>query len=283
MAPIASEAIPEGTGWSHEIKHDGYRTLIVLSSGEARLFTRNGHDWTSRYHPIAAAARALDTSGTLLDGEMIVQDDMGRSDFAALPAAIRDMPGRLIFMAFDILDLAGRDLRREPLSDRRQRLRDLIGGHDPNSCLQFSESVADGPALFAAANAMELEGIVSKRTRSCYRSGPSRDWLKIKCWTEGDFLLIGTMRGEDVPTAVLGRETEKGIEYAGTAMVTLAGDERGAFWEAAALLTRPEPAIALPRPIVAQWVEPRLRVRVRYLRGSDKLRHATIKGLRSVI
>jgi bifunctional non-homologous end joining protein LigD len=113
------------------------------------------------------------------DGELIVQDEHGRSDFDNLQGAIARTPERLIFYAFDLLWLDGEDLRDEPLIDRRSRLRELVGQHDPEFRIQFSEHVVGGgPEFFDIACAAELEGIVSKKVTSRYCSGRSKAWLK---------------------------------------------------------------------------------------------------------
>ena len=98
---------PEGEGWTHEIKYDGYRTEIVLENGSCRIFTRNAYDWTDKYKPVASAAETLTCQTAIIDGEMIVQDEQGRSDFRAVSVAIHSAPERLVFMAFDLLHLDG--------------------------------------------------------------------------------------------------------------------------------------------------------------------------------
>ena len=94
---------PEGANWIHEVKHDGYRTMLLVQRGTALAYTRNGHDWSDRYPGIIAAARKLPCRNAILDGEVIVHDAHGVSDFEALQAALRSQPSRLIFYAFDLL------------------------------------------------------------------------------------------------------------------------------------------------------------------------------------
>jgi len=96
-------------GWIHEVKHDGYRTLLITGRRKARAFTRNGFDWTERYSSIANAAAKLDCRSAIIDGEMIVQNERGLSDFEALKSAIRWQPHRLILCSFDLLRLNGKD------------------------------------------------------------------------------------------------------------------------------------------------------------------------------
>jgi hypothetical protein len=117
---------PSGEGWIHEIKHDGYRTLIVIDSGKVRAFSRHGRDWTGPYRRVVEAAAKLTCKTALLDGELIVQDENGIADFDALRSAIYTAPHRLVFFAFDLLHHDGWDLRRTPLLERRAALRKLI-------------------------------------------------------------------------------------------------------------------------------------------------------------
>lgn len=129
--PKLIDAPAKGDTWLHEIKYDGYRTQLVVEDGEARAFTRNGHDWTDKYGPIVSAANTLPCTSAIIDGELIVQDENGVSDFAALRSAIYKAPHRLLFFAFDLLHLNGHDLRDMILEDRRELLADLIEDRDP--------------------------------------------------------------------------------------------------------------------------------------------------------
>ena len=157
-------------------------------------YTRNGFDWSERYPGIVSAAGELRCRAAILDGEVIVQDERGVSDFEALSAAIRWLPHTLRFYAFDILHLNGEDLRDQPLLDRRTKLKGLLG-RDRTSPLQFSdEFTGDSAAFFRACTKHGLEGVVSKLASSRYRSGRSKTWLKSKCFTESDLVIIGTDR-----------------------------------------------------------------------------------------
>ena len=141
--------------------------------------------------------------------------------------------------------LDGHDLRRLPLIDRRAKLEKLLGLRDPKSPLQFSEAVGgDGAAFFAAADALGLEGIVSKRKNSRYFSGDSVDWLKTKCTIEEEFVVVGVEPNPGGPPfALLAREDGGSLTYAGSAFVTLPTKPRDKFWKQAEALavSRPGP------------------------------------------
>ena len=125
--PSLVDQPPEGKHWIHEIKHDGYRCQVLLESGQARVFTRNGFDWSDRYPSFVRAASKLRCKSAIIDGEAIVQNGDGGSDFEALSSALRQRPHSIILYAFDLLHLDGKDLRQQTLMERRASLKTLLG------------------------------------------------------------------------------------------------------------------------------------------------------------
>jgi bifunctional non-homologous end joining protein LigD len=268
-----------GSGWIHELKYDGYRTLLRLDRGQAQAFSRSGYDWTDKYQRVIEACRKLRCRSALIDGEIIVQDEKGVSDFAALRAALDRQPHRPVMIAFDLLFVDGADLRQAPLVERREKLRRLIPTN-PRGAIHFSDHFeGEGGELFKRACAMGLEGIVSKRALSPYKSGPSKFWLKTKNVVESEMILLGTdYDKEGKPIAYLGREDGGELRFAGTAFLTLVGKPRDELQKRIEklLTTRPPvPQRAWRKP---QWLKPELRVRVRHLAGGDTLRHASVRG-----
>jgi bifunctional non-homologous end joining protein LigD len=175
--PTRAVKAPAGPGWVHEIKHDGYR-LQVRREGEAvRLFTRRGYDWSGRYPAIAVTAMLLRARSFTLDGEAVVCGPDGIAVFDALHR--RGTVTEAMLYAFDLLELDGEDLRHIPLLDRKRRLARLLSGRRLGIVLS-DHTNEDGATIFRQACRMGLEGIVSKRLSAPYRSGPSRDWLKVK-------------------------------------------------------------------------------------------------------
>jgi bifunctional non-homologous end joining protein LigD len=269
---------PPRAGWIHEVKHDGYRTLLIIERRKARAFTRNGFDWTDRYSAITKAAIQLDCRSAIIDGEVIVQDERGVSNFDALKSAIRWHPQRLILCAFDLLHLNGKDLRNAPLLERRAKLQELVPTEHP---FLFSEEfTGDAAAFFRACADHQLEGIVSKLASSNYRSGRSKTWLKTKCFTEGSFVIIGTARDRKTKAflALLAKPDAQGLSYAGSAFIALSATERdelGARLKMSRLERCPIPKLRFPD---AQWVKPQLTARVRHLSGMSYIRHGTVRG-----
>jgi len=161
----------------HEIKHDGYR-LIVRRDGETvRLFTRRGYDWTDRYPGIAVTASKLRAKSFTLDGEAVVCREDGVAIFDALHrhGTVREA----ILQAFDLLELDCEDLRPLPLGQHKPRLARLLA-RGPAGVALNEHTDEDCAVVFLHACRMGLEGIVSKRLTAPYRSGPSRDWIKVK-------------------------------------------------------------------------------------------------------
>lgn len=277
--PTLVDKPPEGDRWTHEIKYDGYRTQIHLAAGKAVAFTSKGFDWSNKYAPVLTAVSKLVSRDAILDGEMVVQDETGRSDFKKLASAIRWESASLVYYAFDLLGVDDKDLRKERCDDRRLRLHDLVGDPRPDLPLQFSQAFeGSGAKFFAAVEKMDLEGIVSKRRDSIYHSGPSRDWQKTKAYITGEFVVIGyeRKRGE-APSLLLADETDTGLRYVGRAVPAIGGKQRDELWQALDYLTigKFETSIGASNK-AALPVQPILRVMAKYLRGEEKLRHATI-------
>jgi bifunctional non-homologous end joining protein LigD len=186
------ERPPNGDGWGHEIKFDGYRVQIRIEDGNAVLRTRKGLDWTGKFKAIAQAAEALPDA--LLDGEIVAVNHKNTPDFSALQAAISDgKTDNLIFYAFDLLFAEGEDLRRLPLGERKARLKALLDESPKKTTrsIRYVEHFEDdGEAVLASAKQLSLEGIVSKRLSAPYRSGRSESWTKIKT-REGQEVVLG--------------------------------------------------------------------------------------------
>jgi len=169
-------ARPQAQQWVHEIKHDGFRLMVRRDGARVRCFTRNGYDWVDRFPAIVDAARTIKAVSFLIDGEAVVCRDDGISDFNALRSRRRDHDVTLV--AFDLIELAGEDLRDHRLADRKRRLASILPGGSGMSLCEHLEH--DGVKVFEHACRLGLEGIVSKRLDAPYRSGPSKTWLKSK-------------------------------------------------------------------------------------------------------
>jgi bifunctional non-homologous end joining protein LigD len=175
--PSPAKAPPSGHGWIHEIKHDGFRILARRGPAGVQLITRNGNDFTPRFPFIEMAVKSLPVRSCLIDGEAIVCDENGLAVFelirrhGALASAVH--------CAFDLLELDGRDLRREPIEERKRLLAKLLRGSHLSIVLN-EHFEKDGEIVFREACKLGCEGIVLKQLGSSYRSGRSPLWVKVK-------------------------------------------------------------------------------------------------------
>jgi bifunctional non-homologous end joining protein LigD len=165
---------PNGEGWCHEIKFDGYRVQLRVEDGKATLKTRKGLDWTDKFKAIASEASTL--PDVLIDGEIVALDHNGVPNFSALQAALSDgKTEKLIFFAFDLLFAEGMDLRRLPLGERKAQLKELLGARKKAKQIEYVEHFeADGDAILESASKLSLEGIVSKKLNAPYHSGRTK-------------------------------------------------------------------------------------------------------------
>jgi ATP-dependent DNA ligase len=175
--PSPAKAPASGPGWIHEIKHDGFRIMARRGGAGVRLFSRNGHDFTSRFPLLAAAVTALPAHSFLIDGEAIVTDDDGLAVFDLIR---RQRHGdAAVLCAFDLIELEGEDLRHSPIEHRKQKLSRLVRTPHPGIVLNEHYD-GDGEIVFKYACKLGCEGVVSKRIGSSYRSGRSPHWVKVK-------------------------------------------------------------------------------------------------------
>ncbi|TCM78614.1 bifunctional non-homologous end joining protein LigD [Rhizobium sp. BK068] len=186
---------PIGPDWIYEIKWDGYRIAVHLNNGNVRILTRGGHDWTHRFPAIEADAKRLGVGSAILDGEAVVLDELGRSDFGKLQQSLGGRGGKLnsgasVMFAFDLLYFDGHDIRSLELTARRYFLRSLL--KDADGAIRLSEDIeGDGREILAAACEHGLEGIIAKYKDSPHRLGRLGEWVKVKCVQSDSFMIVG--------------------------------------------------------------------------------------------
>lgn len=264
-----AEGPPKTPGWIHEIKYDGYRTLIFIENGAVRLITRNGHDWTARYGSLAKPFAKLACANAIIDGEVVVQDARGVTSLDLLERALADGDtNAFTYFAFDLPFLDGCDLSAAHLIDRKQALAGLIAPLiDDRSPVQISEHIdGDGEALFAQASRLGLEGIVSKKADARYVQARSASWLKVKRVEIGAFVVIGFL--SNMPKAasslILAEERDGELVYACRAGSGISDAKARELYAAFAGDLRPTPAITVPRTPGAQWIEPNWTAEIGY-------------------
>ncbi|UOK71299.1 DNA ligase D [Ancylobacter polymorphus] len=196
LATLVSKA-PVGKSWIHEIKFDGYRLQARIDNsakgkGRVKLLTRSGLDWTPRFGPaLVAALETLPVEDALIDGELVVENSAGVSNFSLLQKDLAEgSSDRFIYYAFDLLHLDGRDLTGAPLRRRKEMLEQLLA--KAGDGLRYSEHLAeDGDAMLRHACRLSLEGLVSKRADAPYRPGRGKEWVKSKCAFRQEFVIGG--------------------------------------------------------------------------------------------
>ncbi|HET7006483.1 MAG TPA: DNA ligase D, partial [Candidatus Binatia bacterium] len=288
------DQVPSGDEWLHEVKFDGYRALCRIDNGKVKFLTRHGHDWSKRFSSLSGAAAALPCRRALFDGEVVVLDDSGVSDFGALQNALsRDDTSRLIYFAFDLLHLDGADLAGLPLTERKQRLAELMKSNGiADGALRYSDHVrGQGEELFAKACELGIEGVVSKRAAGKYQPGRSRAWLKTKCLKRQEFIIIGFTdpagSRAGFGALLLGyHNAQKQLVYAGKVGT---GFDTATLTELRRRLQKSktiETSLAELPPRAerrgAHWVEPALIAEVAFTGWTrdGRLRHPVFKGLR---
>jgi bifunctional non-homologous end joining protein LigD len=291
------DAPPEGDGWVHEIKFDGYRLLGFLADGAVCLRTRNGLDWTAKFPSISAAMEKLKAKDAVLDMEAVVLDEKGRSTFQGLQAALGDggRRERIVAFVFDLLHLDGRDWSKQPLSTRKETLAALLEKSKADKALVYSEHITgSGAKLLEKSCGLGLEGIVSKRAGAPYTAGRDKLWLKSKCIKRQEFIIVGyssAHKGERALGALyLGYHDHAALKYAGKVGTGFT------MQSARDLIARLAP-LATDKPVLTRagtkgltageyqtvhWVSPKLLCEVAFTEWTDdgRIRHPSFQGLR---
>ncbi len=279
--------IPTGAGWLFEMKYDGYRCLIAIANGRAKIFTRSGLDWTDKFPEIAAAAERLDVRSALLDGEIVALDGQGRTNFSALQAAISAGGTGLTCFAFDLLALDGEDIAKLPTIERKQKLAALLEGVEPP--ILYAEHIAGaGEKLFDAMCAAGQEGVIAKRADAPYRSGRTKSWLKIKCTRRQEFVIIGWLPSSSASrglrSLLLAVNEKGGLRYAGKVGTGFSVAVERDLLDRLQRLERKTAPADVPKAEArgAHWVRPDLVAEVAFAEFTAEhvVRHASFLGLR---
>jgi bifunctional non-homologous end joining protein LigD len=254
---------PSAANWVHEIKFDGYRAQLHKRDRGTKMFTRRGYDWSDRFRNIIASVYELKAHAAILDGEVIIPTDEGRSDFGALEGALAKKGGddRLVFYAFDAL---------------------LEGVKGP---IKYSEHLeADGRDVFRNACELELEGVVSKRVDGKYQSGRTNVWTKTTCRLRDIFVLAGVaQKAGKFDGIYLGRRERGRLVYAGKLERGFNEQDKIRILMMAERLKAKKQPIEAPRRFPkAQWLKPGVLVDAEFRgkTGEGLLRHPAFKGVR---
>ncbi len=291
LATLVS-AVPTGADWLHEIKFDGYRMLARLEKGRVRWLSRNGRDWSDRFAPLALPVQSLPAKSALLDGEVVALRPDGTTSFHELQKALSEgRPDTLTYYAFDLLHLDGSDLRPCALEERKEVLRLLLHGVASDAPLRYSDHISsEGSSFYREACRAALEGIICKRRDLPYTSGRTRDWVKVKCGHEQEFVVVGFTKPSGsrvgLGALVLGVYEDEGLRYAGRVGTGLDRAMLLALRKKLQPLIVPDPPFESLPPAAARrgvsWVRPEVVVEVGFTEwtADGSLRHPTLKGVR---
>lgn len=284
--------VPEDQDWLYELKYDGYRIMAFVEGNSARLITRNGNDYAKQFYVIVdtliefAAGRAM-----VLDGEMVITDSLGKTDFQALQNYTKN-PGKqsLTYIVFDILALDGKDLREYPLVERKDILQTLMKNAPKK--LYFSGYIrGNGNESFAAASETGMEGIVGKKVYSVYSGTRNGDWIKLKCDKRQEFVIGGytlsDKKTKGVSSLLLGVYEGQELVYAGRAGTGISQNDMRILEEKFKNLKRMDSSFSFaPKPRTNEtitWLEPSLVAEIKFAEWTKEnlLRQASFKGLRT--
>jgi bifunctional non-homologous end joining protein LigD len=280
--------VPSGSAWIHEMKYDGYRCLLGIGGGKAKVYTRSGLDWSDKFPEIVEAAARIEVGSALLDGEIVALDEKGNTGFSALQQAISEGGRGLTLFLFDALEIDGEDLARLPTIERKGRLASLVGDGRPPTILYAEHIVGHGEKLFDAMCEAGQEGIISKRADAPYRSGRTKSWLKIKCTYRQEFVILGwsesDKKGRGFRALLLGVHEEGKLRYAGKVGTGFSNAVQENLLDRFGKIAAEKPAAPVPRAEArgAHWVKPKLVCEVAFAEFTAEgvVRHASFLGLR---
>ena len=289
MKATLVDHVPSGSGWIHEMKYDGYRAELAIGGGKARIFTRNGLDWTDKFPEIAEAAAAITAGSALLDGEIVQLSETGNTSFSALQQAIGEGGRGLTLFLFDALEIDGENLAGLTTVERKARLAGLLGPGRPPYILYADHIVGQGEKLFDAMCDAGQEGIISKRADALYRGGRTKAWLKVKCINRQEFVIIGwtpsDKKGRGFRSLLLAVHDEGKLRYVGKVGTGFSMQTIHDLLDAMRPLETAKPPAPVPRAEArgAHWIKPKLVAEVAFSETTSDgiLRHPSFLGLRS--
>jgi bifunctional non-homologous end joining protein LigD len=284
--------VPEDEDWIYELKYDGYRIIAYVEGNNVRLMTRNGNDYVRRFHDVAASLIDFANGRAMvLDGEMVITDSSGKTDFQALQNYMKNPESKsLTYILFDLLALEGVDLRGQPLINRKEILETLMENAPKN--LYYSRYVrGNGKESFAAACETGMEGIVGKKADSLYSGTRNGDWIKLKCDKRQEFVIGGYTLSDKktwgISSLLLGVYEDEELIYAGRAGTGLRESDMKTLEEKFENIKRTDSPFKVPPKSKSNekitWLEPTLVAEIKFAEWTkdNLLRQASFKGIRT--
>ena len=294
LATLVKEP-PAGDEWLHELKFDGYRMLCHIDRDKVRFWSRNGKDWTSKFPNLARAVTTLPVESAVIDGEVVIFERDGRPSFQKLQHAIGSGgTAAFSFVAFDLIYLDGLDLTGVALEDRKLALKALFEPIATSGPLRYSDHVeGNGELFYDHACKTGIEGVVSKLRTSRYESVRSRNWLKVKCNLQQEFIVAGyipSTRGlPGFGSLILGVYEAGRLVYAGRVGPGFSIKQRVDIKHKLDQHARASSAFSVipndPGLREAHWLEPRIVAEVSFIEWTSDgaIRHPSFQGLRDDI
>src|SRR5438552_8702633 len=290
LATLVKEP-PSGDEWLHELKFDVYRMLCRVDRGRVTVWNRNGKDWTEKFQNVVEAVKSLKATSAMLDGEIVIVDAQGRSSFQKLQRAIgKATTTGFAYEVFDLIYLDRFSLTQTPLKHRKELLKNLVGSNS-HGVSRYSEHInGSGDEFFKDACECGIEGIVSKLANSHYESTRNRNWLKVKCAKQQEFVIAEyTPSSKGLPgfgSLVLGVYEKGKLVYAGRVGTGFTFKQRSDLKKQLDKLSRQtSPLAVVPKdPGLRQthWTEPKMIAEVAFTEWTSdgSIRHPSFQGLR---
>lgn len=284
------DAPPTGDEWLHEIKLDGYRMLAYVNKKDVKLISRNNNDYSTKFQNVIAALKKLNLEDSIIDGEIVILNEQGKSDFQLLQNAVADEEEtNFYYYVFDILKYKGKDLYSLPLIERKKILHKIIPSSTGKDIRYNDHIIGAGKELFKKTCALGLEGIVSKLADSVYTQGRTRNWLKAKCSNRQEFVIGGFTQPqksrERFGALLLGFYDKKKLRYCGRVGTGFNDRSLKAIHEELQnhISTRMPFATTPPDSKGVTWLDPVLIAEVEYksMTRDGILRQASFKGMRT--
>jgi len=297
MLLLRTDSLPSGDQWIYELKLDGYRAIAFKRNGVVSLRSRNDNDFSGRYPAVVKALARL-PDGSVIDGEIVAFDEEGRPSFNALQN-YGSAPAPVVYYVFDVLVLSGRDLRREPLHQRREILEKKVLPKLAEPVRYSAPLEAELPVLVESVKAHGFEGLVAKRSGSVYESGlRTGAWMKMRVNRGQEFVIGGYTRGTktfdalifgyyDGDRLIYAARTRNGFTPAGRAQ--LFRKLKALEIDACPFANLPEAksgrwgqGLTKAKMADCQWLKPVLVGQFEFLEwtGENHLRHSKFIGLR---
>lgn len=280
-----SNKIPKGKDWLFEIKYDGYRIISYLKDDKIKMLSRNNIDYTKKFESLVQDLKQLGQENFVFDGEVVVFDKEGKSDFGLLQTNLKQKKNDYYYIIFDLLALNGEDYRNLPLIKRKEKLERLLV-KSPKTLIYSTHIIDKGEECFKLAKEKNLEGIIAKKCNAPYIQKRTNDWLKIKCMKLQEFVVGGFTTNEKnkyISAILLGYYEDNKFKYVGKVGTGLTEEQKKKLNKLfKKYITNTSPFNDKLKEKNVVWLKPNLVAQIKYteLTKDSFLRHPSFVALR---